>query len=176
LAGEPGWAVWITGLPASGKSTIARALKRRLEEMGVDAYILESDVVRKVLTPRPTYTLEEREFFYNAFVYIGVLLVQNGVNVIFDATAHKRRWRRAARGLIDKFLQVYIRCPFEVCRERDPKGIYRMAETGEAQFVPGAQVEYEEPWQIDVEIDCVRDSPEEAVDKILEAMRENGFI
>jgi adenylylsulfate kinase len=173
---KPGWAVWITGLPASGKSTVARALKRRLDEMGIDAQILESDVMRKVLTPHPTYSPEEREFFYNTLVYIGVLLIQNGVNVIFDATAHRRRWRRAARGLIDKFLQVYIRCPFEVCRERDRKGIYRLAETGEAPFVPGARVEYEEPWQIDVEIDCLRDTPEEAAERIIEAMRENGFF
>lgn len=171
-----GWAVWITGLPASGKTTVARALKRRLKEMRIDTQILESDVVRKVLTPRPTYSPEEREFFYSALVYMGVLLVQNGVNVIFDATAHRRRWRRAARGLIERFLQIYIRCPFEICRERDRKGIYRMAETGEAQYVPGAQVEYEEPWQVDVEIDCLRDTPEEAAERIIEAMRENGFF
>ena len=105
-----------------------------------------------------------------------MLLTQNGVNVIFDATASKRRWRRAARGLINDFLQVYIRCPLEVCRERDLKGIYRKAETGEAKYFPGAQEEYEEPWHADVELDCVKDSPEASAGKIMEALRENGFI
>jgi adenylylsulfate kinase len=171
-----GWAIWITGLPASGKSTLARAVKERLDRLGIHVQILESDVIRKVLTPNPTYSPEEREIFYNSLVYIGVLLTRNGINVIFDATANRRRWRRAARGLIDRFLQVYIRCPIEVCRERDGKGIYRKAEAGEAQYVPGVQEEYEEPWDADLVIDCVRESPETAADKVIEAMRENGFI
>jgi len=173
---EPGWAIWITGLPASGKSTVAKALKERLTQLGIDVQILESDVVRKVLTPNPTYSPEERETFYSSLVYIGVILTQNGVNVVFDATANRRRWRRAARGLIDRFLQAYIRCPLEVCRERDPKGIYRKAAAGEATYVPGSQEDYEEPWHADVELDCVRDSPEEAAEKIIEVMMENGFI
>ncbi len=129
-----------------------------------------------MLTPNPTYTPEERENFYNALVYIGVLLTQNGVNVIFDATANRRRWRRAARGLIENFFQVYIRCPLEVCRERDLKGIYRKAATGEATHVPGVQEEYEEPWHADVELDCLRDTPEASAEKIIGAMRRNEFI
>ena len=173
---EPGWAVWITGLPASGKSTVAKTLKERLTSLGVEAQILESDTVRRVLTPNPAYSPEERETFYNALVYIGVLLTQNGVNVIFDATANRRRWRTAARGLIEKFLQAYIRCPLEVCRERDPKGIYRKAATGGAAYVPGAQEEYEEPLHSDVELDCLRDPPEASAEKIIEAMMRNGFI
>jgi len=173
---SPGWAIWITGLPASGKSTVAKALKERLIRIGVEAQILESDAVRSVLTPNATYTPEEWEIFYNSLVYIGVLLTQNGVNVIFDATANKRRWRRAARGLIDGFLQAYIRCPLKVCREQDQKGIYRKAATGKAAYVPGAQEEYEEPWHADIELDCLRDSPEESAEKIMEAMRVNAFI
>lgn len=171
-----GWAVWITGLPASGKSTVARALEERLRGLGVGVQILESDAVRRVLTPRPTYSPEERETFYSALVYIGVLLTQNGVNVIFDATANRRRWRVAARDRIERFLEVYIRCPLEVCRERDPKGIYRKAAAGGATHVPGAQEEYEEPLNPDVELDCLRDSPEASAEKIVEAMRRNGFV
>jgi len=173
---EAGWAVWITGPPASGKSSVARFLKKKLTQIGVEAQILESEIVSRVLTPNPTHSLEEQEKFHNALVYIGVLLTQNGVNVIFDATAHKRRWRRAARGLIDKFLQAYIRCPFEVCRERDQKGTYRKDATREGYRTPDAQDEYEEPWHADIELDCLRDSPEASAEKIMEAMRINGFI
>jgi len=175
LKGE-GWAIWITGLPSSGKSTVARALKNKLEPLGVSLQILESDTLRRVLTPNPTYSPEEREVFYSSMVYIGYLLTRNGVNVVFDATANKRRWRRLARGVIDRFLQVYIQCPLEVCRARDVKGIYKKAERGEAFHVPGLQEEYEEPYDADVEIDCVEDSPEAAADKIMEAMMVNGFV
>ncbi len=173
---ESGWAIWITGPPASGKSTIAQALKKKLTQIGVEAQILESEIVSKVLTPNPTHSPEEQETFHNALVYIGVLLIQNGVNVIFDATAYKRRWRRAARGLIDRFLQAYIRCPLETCRERDQKGTYRKEAAREAYQAPNAQDEYEKPWHTDIELDCLRDSPEASVEKIMEAMTINGFI
>jgi adenylylsulfate kinase len=137
---------------------------------------LESDVVRKKITPCPTYSPEERENFYNTLVYIGMLLTQNGVNVIFDATANRRRWREAARTNIKKYLEVYIRCSMEVCMKRDPKGLYRKAATGEASHVPGVQEEYEEPFQEEVELECIRDSPQESAEKIIEVMRNYGFI
>jgi adenylylsulfate kinase len=172
---KPGWAIWITGLPASGKSTVVNALKEGLDGMGINAQILESDTVRRVLVPDPTCSPEERETFYNSLVYIGVLLTKNGVNVIFDATANKRRWRRAARGLIEDFLQVYIKCPIEVCRGRDQRGVYR-DEVGAATLIQGAHEAYEEPWYADVLLDCVRDSPQVSAEKIIEAMRENDFI
>ena len=171
-----GWAVWITGPPASGKTTVAEKLKERLGDEAVSVQILESDTLKRVLTPNPTYSAEEWETFHTSMAYIGVLLTQNGVNVIFDATANKRRWRRAARGLIDNFLQVRIRCPIEVCRERDQKGIYMKAEAGEEEYAWVVQEEYEEPWHIDVELDCVKDSPETSAEKIMEALKENDLI
>ena len=173
---ELGWAVWITGLPMSGKSSITKALKEKLTRLGVEAQVLESDVIRMVLTPEPNNSPEESETFYNSLVYIGVLLTQNGVNIIFDATANKRKWRRAARGLIDDFIQVYIRCPLEVLRERAPKGTYEKATTMESTYILGPQGEYEEPLYADVELDCVEDSPETSADKIIKVMRENDFI
>jgi adenylylsulfate kinase len=171
-----GWAVWITGPPASSKTTVAEKLKERLGDESVPVQILESDTLKRVLTPNPTYTAEERETFHTSMAYIGVLLTQNGVNVIFDATANKRRWRRAARGLIDNFLQVRIRCPIEVCRERDQKGVYMKAEEGEEEYAWVVQEEYEEPWHVDVELDCVKDSPEASAEKIMEALKENDLI
>ncbi len=173
---NPGWAVWITGLPASGKSTVAQELKTRLDEMGIGVQILESETMRRVLVPNPTSSPEEQDAFHSSLAYIGVLLTKNGVNVIFDATASKRRWRRAARGLIDDFLLVYIRCPIDVCRERDIKGVYREAEAeGKKYFIDAYEV-YEEPWDPDIELDCVKDPPKASAEKIIEAMKENDFI
>lgn len=172
---KQGWAVWITGLPASGKTYITRELVRRLEQRGVFAQVLESDPLRKVLTPQPTYSPEEREVFYSSMVYIGSLLTGNGVNVIFDAVANRRRWRDRARSETSRFVEVYVDTPFEVCHQRDPKGIYRLADRGQATYVPWLQQVYEAPVHPEAVVDGTR-PPGENVDKIMEVFEANGFF
>ncbi|MEM3722104.1 MAG: adenylyl-sulfate kinase, partial [Candidatus Bathyarchaeia archaeon] len=88
-----GWCIWITGLPGSGKSTVANLLVKFLLQKGIRAQLLSSDVLRKYLTPKPTYSLEERDIVYSTLVYIAWLLTQNGVNVVIDATGNLRRYR-----------------------------------------------------------------------------------
>jgi adenylylsulfate kinase len=139
----PAFAVWITGLPASGKSTITRALVCALARRGIDVAVLESDSLRSVLTPHPSYSDEERDTFYRSMVYIGSLLVTHNIPVIFDATANRRAYRNAARSSIERFVEVYVDCPLELCVTRDPKGIYRKAQSGDAVTVPGLQASYE---------------------------------
>ena len=91
-------AIWITGLPGSGKSVLARAAARRLRERGVPVRILELDALREVLTPRPTYGDREREAVYRLLAFTAAAVAEAGVPVIVDATAHRRRWRELARG------------------------------------------------------------------------------
>ncbi|MEM3046462.1 MAG: adenylyl-sulfate kinase [Candidatus Bathyarchaeia archaeon] len=173
---KPGWAVWITGLPASGKSTVTASLIRKLREKGVYAEVLESDKLRQVLTPQPTYSEPERDHFYNVMVYIGHLLSKNGVNVIFDATGNKRAYRERARALIPAFVEVYLKCPLQVAMQRDRKGTYALAETGRSRTVPGLQSVYEEPLHPDVVIESDRLLPDEAADIVLHLMAERGLI
>ena len=118
------FAVWLTGLPASGKSAIARELLRVLHGRGVEASVLESDVMRTQLTPFPRYE-SDRDFFYSSLAELGALLVERGRPVLFDATANRRAYREAARHRIARFAEVYVDTPLEVCRARDPKGLYR---------------------------------------------------
>ena len=172
---KPAFAVWITGLPASGKSTITRALVRELASRGVDAAVLESDALRQVLTPRPTYSDEERETFYRSIVYIGSLLVMHGVPVIFDATANRREYRAGARSGIERFIEVYVDCPLEVCVGRDPKGIYRKARSGEASTVPGAQAAYEPPKHPEVVVSGSGDTSD-AARAIIGALEARGYV
>lgn len=114
--------VWITGLPASGKSTITRAVVDQLAARGVDVAVLESDVLRPVLTPSATYSEQERETFYRAMTYIGALLVAHGVPVIFDATANRRAYRAGARATIERFIDVYDKlAPLRVSSRREPR-------------------------------------------------------
>ena len=170
------FAVWVTGLPASGKSTIVASLKAQLAERGVDVAVLESDVLRHIFTPHPRYDEEEREAFYRQIVYVGTLLTQHGVPVIFDATANRRRYRDQARRQIPRFLEVYLDCPLETCITRDPKGIYRKGREGSADSVPGLQLTYEPPESADVVVQGDREMPEVAALRIIAKLVDRGYV
>lgn len=145
------WAIWITGLPGSGKSTVARQVADALSAEGVAVTVLELDEIRQVLTPQPTYTDAEREVVYRALVYMAKLLTEAGVPVLIDATAHRRAWRDLARRLIPAFAEVRLVCPIDVCAERErsrhgshaPRDIYARAGRPGAT-VPGVYRPYEE--------------------------------
>lgn len=170
------FAVWVTGLPASGKSTVVAALKTRLARHGVHAAVLESDVLRRVLTPHPRYDEEERETFYVQMVYIGTLLTQHGVPVIYDATASRRRYRDRARQQIKRFLEVYVDCPLEICMARDPKGIYRKAIAGATDTVPGLQSVYEPPERPDIVMRGDEETPEAAAVRVIAKLSDKGYL
>ena len=170
------FAVWITGLPASGKSTIAAKLIAQLEARGVDVALLESDELRKIFTPHPRYDPEERDMFYRQMVYVGVLLTQHGVPVVFDATANRRVYRDWAREQISKFVEVYVECPLKTCMARDPKGIYRRAREGQSETVPGLQATYEAPKKPEVVLHGDRDAPEEAAQRDNAKQADSDFL
>lgn len=170
------FAVWITGLPASGKSLLTAALKAQLNARGIDAAVLESDALRKVLTPNPRYDEAERETFYRQMVFIGALLTSHGTPVIFDATGNRRRYRDAARQQIPRFLEVYVDCPLEVCMARDPKGIYRAAGVGASSTVPGLQSEYEPPEHPDIVVRGDTEAPETAATRVMASIAERGYL
>jgi adenylylsulfate kinase len=169
------FAVWLTGLPASGKSAITAALKPKLEALGLRVEVLESDDLRRALTPSPTYSREERDLFYRAMAFMGSRLVAHGVTVIFDATANRRAYRDFARTLIPRFMEVAVECPLEVCMARDKKGTYKKGLAGESATVPGLQDSYEAPLKPEVRIDSASTSPEAVANLILAAIQERLF-
>lgn len=170
------FAVWITGRPASGKSTITAALEAALAGRDIDVEVLESDALRRIITPRPTYTDTERDIFYAAMAVMGELLVKHGVAVIFDATAHRRAWRDRARQNINRFAETFVDCAEEVCVARDPKGIYHRAREGLATSVPGVQVPYEPPVRPDVTVRGDRTGPDDAAQRITDWLIARGWI
>jgi adenylylsulfate kinase len=167
------FAVWITGLPASGKSTIAAALVGQLASRGVDVAVLESDALRKVFAAEQ-YDASGRDAFYRQMTFVGRLLVEHGVPVIFDATANRRGYRDRARREIPRFLEVYVDTPLQICMARDPKGIYRMGKAGQAASVPGLQESYEPPQSPDL---VVRgENLEEDARRIVEMLVEKRYL
>lgn len=168
-------AIWITGLPGSGKSTVALAVKEKIP----DAVILRMDELRKIVTPAPTYSDEEREHVYRALVYTAKNLYELGHNVIIDATGNRQSWRNLARELIPRFYLIYLKCRIELCIDREktrldshaaPNKIYEKGKAGWP--VPGINVPYEVPESPELIIDTEKESPEEAAVKIVELIQE----
>lgn len=144
------WAIWITGPPGSGKSAIARGVEAELRALGKPIARLELDEIRKSITPAPRYTDRERDIVYRALGYMATLLVESGVPVLIDATAHRRVWRDLVREAVPHFAEVQLVCPLTICQERErgrplgyaPRNIYDQADRVGAT-VPGVNVPYE---------------------------------
>lgn len=171
-----GFAIWLTGLPASGKTTLANELKEQLTARHIQAIVLDSDDLRAVLTPEPTYMAEERDWFYGVIAYLAAFLSENNINVLIAATANHRLYRDRARARIGRFAEVYVQCSLDVCKERDPKGIYALAEEGQAKTVPGVGAEYEPPLNPEAVVDTTNTSPTEAARTVLAQLKAQGTI
>lgn len=170
---QNGFAVWLTGIPASGKSSITGELAKKLRACRVPVVVLESDEMRRILAPEPDYSDEGRDRFYRQLTLIGELITRSGVSVIFDATANKRAYRDYARRLIAKYLEIYVECPVEVCKRRDPKGIYAAAK--KATNVPGIQAPYEPPTAPELTVDG-QGPPGPSADIILDKLKQFLYI
>ncbi len=170
-----GMAVWITGLPAAGKSSITRCVVDLLSARNIFPAVLESDRMRAILTPSPSYDREERDRFYLQVALLGEMLTHQGFAVIFDATAHRRDYRDRARSLIPRFCEVYVSCPLDVCEARDPKGIYAAAAGGRLRNVPGVHLPYELANAPELVLDG-REPPERGASRIVQKLSELHYI
>jgi adenylylsulfate kinase len=173
---QAAFAVWITGLPASGKSTLAAELAAQMREIGIKVAVLESDTLRKMFSTQPRYDEQDREYFYGSLAFIGRVLTDHGISVIFDATANRRAYRDRARQQIARFIEVFVECPLDTCIRRDPKGIYRKAREGQASHVPGVQAPYEPPESPDIIIRGDRDDPADAARRVIAVVVKKGFV
>ena len=175
------YCLWLTGLPGSGKSTILKELSQILSESGIEAVTLSLDHIRKVLTPEPKYTDEERSLVYRSLVLMAQVLVEHGEkNVIIDATGNRREFRGLARRLIPEFAEIYVRCPVETCRVREAsrqgqvvqKQLYKRASEGKLKGkLPGISAPYQEPESPEVLITSDVLSPHESAKKIVEYIK-----
>jgi adenylylsulfate kinase len=170
------FALWITGLPASGKSAVAAQLVRLFRERDIEPAVLESDALRRVFSEAPSYDDAGRQYFYTAVAFIAATLVSRGIPVIVDATANRRAYRDRARRTIARFAEVYVDCPLEVCMRRDPKGLYRHALDDPENRMPGLGAAYEPPEHPDIVIRGDAEPPEIAARHIMEMLSKKGFV
>ena len=169
--------LWLTGLPGSGKSTIINELSRMLSESGIEAITLSLDHIRKVLTPQPKYTSEERDIVYRSLVIMAQLLVERGgKNVIIDATGNRKEFRELSRRLIREFAEIYVKCPLRICQARETsrrgqlvqKNLYKKAFDGRLKGqLPGISTPYEESENRELEVLSDLLSPHESAKKIM---------
>lgn len=164
--------VWLTGLPASGKTTLARALVAELRARGRAVLWLDSDDLRPYLAGAGRYDDEGRDAFYGALVHLMRLGLSGGGEVVVSATANKRAFRERARTEAGdgRFLEVWVATSRAVCAARDPKGLYRAAMKGEVHALPGVGAAYEEPSAPEVVVDLGAQTIDEAVALVVRSL------
>ncbi len=171
-----GFTVWFTGLSGSGKSTIAERVALKLERRGLPVEILDGDVVRTHLSKGLGFSHEDRDENIKRVGFVCQLLTRNGVAAIASVISPYREARDYNRQKIKNFVEVYTRCPIEVCAERDLKGLYQKAQAGEIKGFTGVDDPYEPP--LNPEVVCKTDSEsiEESVDKVIRKLEELGYL
>jgi len=174
-----GFVIWLTGLPAAGKTTLARALREELVRAGRRVELLDGDDVRRWLSPDVGFTREDRESHLMRVAHVSRLLARNGVVVIASFVSPYREVRRRIRGVVEEdapFVEVYVRCPLEVATRRDPKGLYRRALAGEIRNFTGVDDPYEEPEDPEVVVDSSEMTVEEEVKRVLSYLRVTNLM
>jgi bifunctional enzyme CysN/CysC len=165
-----GLTVWFTGLSASGKTTLCRAVHERLAARGCRLELLDGDTVRKHLSKGLGFSREDRNENIRRIGFVAGLLTRNGVIALAAAISPYRAVRDEVRVSIGDFVEVYVNAPLEVCEARDPKGLYRKARAGQLPAFTGIDDPYEPPFDPEVECRTDRESLEECTAKVLAAI------
>lgn len=168
--------LWFTGLPSSGKSTVAKRVENELADQDVNIHNLDGDDIRAKLHPDLGFTKEERGTNNKRIAFICDLLNRNGVSSIVAAISPFDEYRQYAREMIDNFMLIYVECPVDVCKERDPKNLYQKAEEGKIPNFTGVNHPYEEPEDAEVTVNTEELSAEEAKERVMDKIREKGWI
>lgn len=177
LINYKGVTVWFTGLSGSGKSTIADLVKKRLDKMGIKRVErLDGDILRKTLCKDLGFTKEDRNINIERVIFLSKILTRNDVIVLTSFISPYKKLRNLGRKEIGNFIEVFVKCPIEVCIKRDPKGLYEKALKNEIENFTGISDPYEEPENPDLILNTDKESTEESLEKVLEKMAELGYI
>ena len=168
--------LWFTGVPASGKSTIAKEVEKMLQKRGIPIENLDADEIRKNLSPDLGYTEKDRDINTKRLAFLGSLLEKHGVSAIVAAVSSLQRFRDRAREMSRNFLEIYVTCPVEVCMERDPKGLYARGKRGEVNDIAGLHQPYEVPVSPEVICESDKETVEECAMRVILKLEEMGLL
>jgi adenylylsulfate kinase len=176
--GHKSGVVWFTGLSASGKSTIAHHLERKLFEQGIKVYVFDGDNIRHGLNSDLGFSPEDRRENLRRIAEVAKLFVDAGIIVLAAFVSPYKKDRELVRSKFeeDEFIEVYVKCPVEICEKRDPKGLYKKAKAGIIKGYTGVDAPYEEPENPDLIIDTTKLSIKESVEIVYNYLKNKGWF
>lgn len=168
--------LWLTGLSAAGKTTIAKAVCQELKNKGNNIHHLDGDEVRAAAKEKLGYSKEDRDRNISLAVEIAKNYQKQGFNVIASFISPYKEHRNWGRERLENYIEVFIDTPLEVCELRDPKGMYKKARAGEIEYFTGVTDRYEEPKNPDIHLKTDLMPVEECVEKVLKYLKDKKFI
>lgn len=171
-----GFTLWFTGLPCSGKSTLARRVEEILLERGMNVEVLDGDEVRDHLSKGLGYSKEDRDTNIRRIGYVAKLLARNGVVAIGAAISPYKEIRNEVRSWHERFVEVYVKAPVDELKERDVKGMYKKALAGQIKHFTGVDDPYEAPENPEVVVETDKETVEESVNKIVRTLELMSYI
>ncbi|NQT89885.1 MAG: adenylyl-sulfate kinase [Candidatus Omnitrophica bacterium] len=171
-----GFTLWFTGLPCSGKTTVADSVAEKLKQKGLKVERLDGDIVRKGLTRDLGFTKEDRDMNIERVTFVAKLLSRNGVATLVSFVSPYIEKRKHAREETTNFVEVFVKCSVEECKKRDVKGMYAKALRGEIKDFTGVDDPYEEPPAPEIVLETDKESVEESAEKALQALKKLNLI
>lgn len=171
-----GFTLWFTGLPCTGKSTLAELVAQEFVRRGRGVEILDGDVVRTNLTKGLTFSKEDRDENIRRIGFVCALLSKHGAIAISAAISPYRAVRDEVRSKTENFVEIFVDTPLELCIQRDVKGMYKKALAGEMKNFTGISDPYERPLRPELVIETQKEGPEQSAARILEKLEQLGFV
>jgi len=177
MAGDKGFTLWFTGLSGAGKSTITGLLVAELERRGSKVEVLDGDIVRENLSKGLGFSKQDRDTNIRRIAFVADLLSRNDVPVVTAAISPYREIRAEARQLMDgRFIEAYVKASVEVCEQRDTKGLYAKARSGEIKEFTGVSDPYEPPENPELVLETEHETPQQSAQKIIAYLEERDLI
>ena len=171
-----GFTVWLTGMPCSGKSTLGQLMQGALTDRGLRVDLLDGDEVKRRLSKGLGFSKEDRDENIRRISYVASIVTRHSGVAITCAKSPYRAVRDEARREIGRFIEVYVKCPLEVCIRRDVKGMYKKAQAGEIANFTGISDPYEEPLGSEVIVETEIETPGDSLHKILSTIERLGYL
>nr|WP_280139781.1 adenylyl-sulfate kinase [Lihuaxuella thermophila] len=174
---QKGITLWFTGLSGAGKTTVARLVEERLNrEHRLRVQLLDGDVLREVMNRDLGFSKEDRFMHIQRAAFIAKLLTDHGVIVLASFITPYQEMRDYCRRQIENYAEIYVKCPLNVCMERDVKGLYKKALAGKIDHFTGISDPYEEPVNPDLVIETLAETPEESAERVIQYLSRQRSI